>query len=201
MCFLHHWSEWNNEIHCGARLSLKQQKGFSHEIHWEAFFFWHILINISNWCIFPLQIFFFFLSVFFPLLIPVNMVELCGKVMVAGKNDFFFFFLHSTKTKFTTTIGFPPPRGGLTCTLSTNIITARWHKQFIWLYNKQFSFKTKVLFSDNLKMNIKIKNGFDCSSNKQTNENRWKVWWHQKESLNYKWNAQTIQSIGTKHRM
>ncbi len=42
---------------------------------------------------------------FFFFLIPVNMVQLCGKVMVAGKND----FLHSTKTKFTTTIGFPPP--------------------------------------------------------------------------------------------
>lgn len=44
----------------------------------------------------------FFFPFFF--LIPVNMVQLCGKVMVAGKND----FLHSTKTKFTTTIGFPP---------------------------------------------------------------------------------------------
>lgn len=111
LCFLHHWSEWNNEIHCGERLSLKQQKGSSQEIHWKAFdraFFWHILINISNWCIFPLQIFFFF-PFFFSFLIPVNMVELCGKVMVAGKND----FLHSTKTKFTTTIGFSPPLGWL----------------------------------------------------------------------------------------
>lgn len=64
LCFLHHWSEWNNEIHCGVRLSLKQQKGSSQEIHWKAFdraFFWHILINISNWCIFPLQIIFSFL--------------------------------------------------------------------------------------------------------------------------------------------
>lgn len=50
-----------------------------------------------------------FFSFFFSFLIPVNMVELCGKVMVAGKND----FLHSTKTKFTTTIGFFPPLGWL----------------------------------------------------------------------------------------
>lgn len=143
MCFLHHWSEWNYEIHCGVRLSLKQQKGFSQKIHWKAFdraFFWHILINISNWCIFPLQI--FFLSFFFfSLLIPVNIVQLCGKVMVAGKND----FLHSTKTKFTTTIGFFP-LGRLDMHFIYYIITARWHKQFIWLYNKQFSFKKELFW-------------------------------------------------------
>lgn len=69
-------------------------------------------------------------DIFFPFLfsflIPVNMVELCGKVMVAGKNDFFFFFFLYIlqKQNLQPQLDFPP-RGGLTCTLSTNIITAR----------------------------------------------------------------------------
>lgn len=56
---------------------------------------------------------FFFLSVFFPLLIPVNMVELCGKVMVAGKNDFFFFFFTFYKNKIYNHNWISPPPGRL----------------------------------------------------------------------------------------
>lgn len=52
-------------------------------------------------------------DIFFPFLfsflIPVNMVELCGKVMVAGKNDFFFFFLYILqKQNLQPQLDFPP---------------------------------------------------------------------------------------------
>lgn len=60
------------------------------------------------------------------------------------------------------------PGAAWTCTYSTIIFTAMCHKQFIWLYNKQVLLKKKKNmkknYLDNLKMNTKINNGFDCSS-------------------------------------